>query len=369
MKELLTFDDVLIEPKFSHVESRKDVNLSISTSDKVFSDIGCKFPIISANMDTITDSEMSKAMLSHGAQACLHRFCSIENNIKMLEEATLHIDDDERHRPMVSIGLGKEELGRARALYYNNATQFVIDTAHGAQLSVVKQAKALREIIGNNGAIIVGNFATGDSVKDFFHHFGGNNIEGFKVGIGPGSVCTTRIKTGVGYPQLSAILDVANFLKHRGIPVIADGGMKTPGDIAKALGAGASLVMLGGMLAGTDETPGEIVKKDTFYSNGKNIFYSNGTGEVKKFKKYRGSASKESYSIQGKDASWRTAEGESITIPYKGPVKDVLQDIEGGLRSAFSYVGAQNMKEFHKNVTFVRISNATRIENGAHAAK
>ena len=351
MKEMFTFEDVLIVPKFSSISSRKDVDLSFNGSGYPYMSL----PIISANMDTITDVSMAKAMILNGAQACLHRFCTIDESVKMFRSSRLQ-ETGLTRIPMVSIGLGNSELDRACALFGASAHTFIIDVAHGAQLSVVNQVKALRECIGSNGSIIVGNFATGESIKTFLEYVG-NSVDGFKVGIGPGSACTTRIKTGVGYPQLSAIIDVVNTIKHTGIPVIADGGMKTSGDISKALGAGASMVMLGGMLAGTDETPGEVVERGV---------HLNPSGV---FKKYRGSASKESYEVQGKEAKHRTSEGESFYVPYKGPVKDVLQEIEGGLRSAFTYVGASNLKEFHSKVEFVRISNATRSENQAHGAK
>lgn len=384
MKELLTFDDVLIVPKFSTVESRKDVDLSVTTSKKVFKDIGANFPVISSNMDTITGPEMARAMLKYGGQACLHRFCSIEENVKMFTESEVPVfdgDDEYQYRPMVSIGLGKEELDRAHALYGNCATQFIVDVANGASMAVVRQVKALREIIKGNGAIIVGNFATGDSLDDFLELAG--PVEGIKVGIGGGSLCTTRVKTGIGYPQLSAIIDVVSWVRKE-IPVIADGGMKTPGDIAKALGAGASMVMIGGMLSGTEESAGEtyyvnssgkFVKPEDFlmkenYPDGTFRFIRDEYSEsFPKVKKYRGSASKESYEVQGKEASWRTAEGESTFVPYKGPVKNVLQDIEGGLRSSFSYVGAKNLEEFHKNVEFVRVSHSGYIEGTPHGKR
>jgi len=384
MREAFTFDDVLIVPKFSDVSSRKDVDLGVSTSKKVFKGISVGFPVISANMDTITGSNMAKAMLNYGGQACLHRFCTIEENVKMLNESETPIEpgDDEYYmRPMVSIGLGKSELDRAYALYGNNATSFIIDVANGAQQAVVDQAKALHEMLKGYGSVIVGNFANADSVKDFLDRTG-NIIDGIKVGIGPGSACTTRIKTGVGYPQLSAVLEISRLLKNTEIAVIADGGMRTPGDIAKALGAGAHVVMLGGMLAGTEETPGEIILGNAWEplygvmeprgplerltSDGRYSWVERATEPLKR---YRGSASKESYEVQGKDASWRTAEGESFTVPYKGPVKGVLQDIEGGLRSAFTYVGARNLKEFHGKVEFVKVSVSTMAENGAHGKK
>lgn len=376
MKELFTFDNVLIVPKFSTISSRSEVDISTNPSALPYMNI----PIISANMDTITGHHMALEMQWNGAQACLHRFTSIEENVKMFKHSIIG-DQECRSVPLVSIGLGMDELERAEALISVGAYAFVIDVAHAAQMSVVKQADELRTLLGENGSITVGNFATADTVKAFLEHSGDGIVDVVKVGIGPGSACTTRIKTGVGYPQLSAIMEIARLLDKVGISVIADGGMKTPGDIAKALGAGADCVMLGGMLAGTDETPGEtmfvddcgkLVKREDFLAKKIHLDgtvtyiedeYSNSFPKVKK---YRGSASKESYEVQGKNASHRTAEGESFLVPYKGPVKNVLQDIEGGLRSAFSYVGARNLREFQSKVEFVRISDATLTENKAH---
>ncbi len=341
--EFLTFDDVLIKPLFSTIKSRKDVDL---TSKHLLGlNVGLRLPVFSANMDTVTGINMAKAMSTAGGMGVLHRFWSIEDNVKAFQET----------ESAVSVGLGGQELERAKALIDAGAQYFFIDVAHGATQEVADQLKAIKAI--KNVWVCVGNFASGESVAWFVHVCGKVRPDAFKIGVGPGSACTTRIKTGIGVPQLSAIIECA---KETSIPVIADGGMKTPGDIAKALGAGASAVMLGGMLAGTEETPGEMIMKATSHSAfGAPLTF----GE---FKKYRGSASKESYEAQGKDTAWRTAEGESFTVPYKGSVSDILQDIEGGLRSSFSYVGASNLKEFQEKVIFVSISAASIKENGAH---
>jgi len=356
MKELLTFDDVLIKPRFSKIKSRKDVDLKTHIRG-----LDISLPIISANMDTVTGPEMTHAMLDYGAQACIHRFNSIAETVAAFMRTNVMRDG-----AMVSIGLGTAELERAEALFKAGAHTFVVDVAHGAQLSVAEQVLELRKIVGPYSNVIVGNFATGESVRDFLEYTG-NTVDGIKVGIGPGSACTTRIKTGVGVPQLAAIMDVVGTLRNTEVVVIADGGLKKPGDIAKALGAGAHMVMVGGMLAGTDETPGkltdargaEIFKEDLpFFVNTKSAF-----------KKYRGSASQESYDVQGKNAAHRTAEGESFFVPYKGPVVEVLQDIEGGLRSSFCYVGARNLREFHARVEFVRITSPGYLEGTPHGKK
>lgn len=339
-----TFDDVLIEPRFSSVNSRSEVDLMVQVGN-----LGKFLPIMSSNMDTVTGTEMAVAMADLGALGCLHRFMTVEQNLESFVKV---------ERPCaVSFGLGDEELHRAVRLYQNGARLFVLDVAHAAQAQVVQQYGRLSQAC-MDAFIIVGNFAGVWSLDEFIQRLG-FAPHGVKVGIGPGSACTTRIKTGVGYPQLSAVQEIASYMKnnHPGSLVMADGGMKTSGDIAKALGAGADMVMLGGMLAGTTETPGQKISK------------GNLSGEWTDYKIYRGSASKDSYDAQGKNADFRTAEGEAFTVPFKGPVKGVIQDILGGLRSAFTYVGARNLQEFQELVNFVHISSATIGENEAHGKK
>lgn len=347
----LTFDDVLIEPKFSMVKSRKDVDLSVKVSGIVPYQT---LPIVSSPMDTVTGPEMCREMLHNGAQACLHRFWSIEENIKAFQEGSLY-QTGLLQIPWVSVGLGQLELERAEALVNAGARTMVIDVAHGASQQVVDQFVQLKQLFKDNVGIIVGNFATARTMKDFIEH-AQDVPDMFRVGIGGGSACTTRIKTGVGVPQLYSIMECSEV--H---DIIADGGVRNSGDVAKALAAGAKLVMLGGMLAGTDESPGEII-------TGRDFINTNPIpSDVNfKFKQYRGSASKESYQAQGKDESWRTAEGESLLVPYKGHVKDVLKDIEGGLRSSLSYVGAFNLAQFKGKAEFLQVSSNTIIESKAH---
>lgn len=374
-----TFDDVLLLPQFSTVKSRKDVSLTTKLGlDSLH------LPIISSNMTSVTGVAMSQAMLSNGGQSCLHRFQTIEENVKMLKDGILFKSSDEYYTPWVSIGLGEAELERAKALLYAGAHTFVIDVAHGASMSVVEQAKALRELVGEHKMIVVGNFATATSIKEFIKHVGNKTVDIIKVGIGGGSACTTRLVTGCGVPTFSSIVDCASV----GMPVIADGGMRNSGDVAKALGAGAHAVMLGKMLAGSDESPSDYIRK-VLNSNGlecshdlKNLsdeqllndvtalnhFIKNGLTAIKvnKYKCYKGSASKSSYEDQGKEASHRTPEGASFQIPYTGPVKDTLQQIEAGIRSSMSYVGAHTLDEFRKQAKFIQISNAGIIEGGPH---
>lgn len=354
--QLFTFDDVLIAPGFSDIKSRKEVDLTT-----YFGNARLSLPVISANMDTVTGEAMANAMANAGGIGCLHRFGSIDDNVRMFKSCMW----PNGYGPATSVGLGEYELERAVALADAGATNVVIDVAHGAQLSVVEQAQAIYQALGDRVCITVGNFATGQSIKDFNHHLGAPIVRYYKVGVGPGSACTTRIKTGIGVPQLSAIMDCA----ATGVQVIADGGLKTPGDIAKALGAGAELVMIGGMLSGTTETPGDVIEQGAEYNWDVHDTHRDTALKVKDgklFKKYRGSASKESYEAQGKDSSWRTAEGEAFLVPCKGPAANVLQDIEGGLRSSMTYVGARNLHEFKRKCMFNLITTNSTKENGAH---
>ena len=333
MAQLITFDDVLISPCFSTVGSRSKVDLT-SLLGKDFS---LKLPVMSSNMDTVTDHRMAHLMRKNGGAGILHRFYSIEENVAEFKKCEFAV---------VSVGVGDQEFERARALFDAGAKHFCVDVAHAAQMVVVEQTRRLREAFGSNAHLLVGTFANSRSINDWLHH--GGEADSIHVGVGPGSACSTRIKTGVGVPQLSALLDCARSRK----PIVSNGGCRTPGDIAKALAAGASAVILGGMLAATDEAPGEVVET----AHGK-------------FKKYRGSASLESYAVQNKLADYRTAEGESMLLPYKGSAERVLLDIEGGLRSSFTYVGAQNLDEFQRRAELVEISANSMVENGPHGKK
>lgn len=314
-----TFNDYLIKPKFSVVKSRKDVDLSTKLNDK----FTLKFPVMSANMKSITEIKMANAMHNSGGIGVLHRFCSDEQNVDMFKKSP--------KETFVSIGIREEDRARARHLLESGAKMFCIDVAHGAQQAVVDQYTWLRKRTGDDAIIMVGNFATSESIEEFSHRVKCKQPDLFKIGIGPGSACETRVKTGVGVPQLSAIQDCSKMFK-----IVADGGLKTPGDIAKALGAGAVAVMVGGMLAGTEET------------------------SLKGY--YAGSAYLEK-------PTYKASEGAKFEVPHRGSVEDVLNDIAGGLRSAFSYVGASNLKEFQQSVEFIKVSNSTILENTSHFAK
>jgi len=313
-----------------------------------------KLGVISSNMDTVTGPAMASAMYSMGAISALHRFQSIEQNTKQFLESS-----NPNHKPIVSLGLGKKELERAEALYSVGANVFLIDVAHGANIEVVKQVISLRELLHPSAQLIVGNFATAKSIEEFEEH-AAYLVQAYKIGIGGGGACSTRVVTGCGWPTFSSIRDCSRV----SVPIIADGGVRNSGDFAKCFAAGASAVMLGGLLAGTDESPGSIVyAKDYAWT------FKPEPGNKFAFKNYRGSASAESYEAQGKVASHRSAEGEAFLVPYVGPVEKVIQQLDGGLRSAMSYVGARTLKEFKENAEFVETSRSGSEESRPHGKR
>jgi len=352
INESLTYADVLLVPQFSTIRSRKDVDVS-----QEFCGQKLKLAVISSNMDTVTGVEMANAMTNYGAQSALHRFCSIEDNVKMFKDCT--------NKPMVSIGVGKNELDRAKALYDAGAECIIIDVAHGAAIHVVEQYDKLREIVGYNASVVVGNFDNAASIYAFNQHSKAKfEPDAFKVSIGPGSMCTTRIVTGCGGGSITALQSCAT----TGFPIIADGGITSSGDFAKALAAGATVVMIGKMFAGTKESlsVSNHIKELQIQYPDKN--FNNVDFWGSKFK-YRGSASMDSYVVQDKVAEHRAPEGEATLVPYVGPVKNVLQKLEGGLRSSLSYVGARNLDEFRSKAMFVRVTNNTAKESTAHGVK
>lgn len=333
MKKTLTFEDVLITPQFSKITSRAECDPTTK-----FAGLTLGLPIISANMDTITEEGMASAMHYNQGLGILHRFCSIDRNIEMFKGSP--------STSFISVGISPQEKDRVDCLYKEGARNFCIDVAHAASMSTVEMYRWM-DTTYSDIRIMVGNFATLSSITDFLHNVPSNPVA-IKVGIGGGSMCTTREVTGIGVPQLSALMEIYPALSSWKIPVISDGGHKRISDICKAL-IYSDAVMLGGMLSGTYETPGEIeMINDVPY------------------KKYRGSASKESYEVQGKVASHRTAEGESTLVKSKGSVTDVLQGIKAGIQSSMSYVNAKDLQEFRRNAKLIEISVASYREGQPH---
>lgn len=333
----LTFEDVLIVPAQSEIRSRRDPDLSTQLTKKH----KIKIPFISANMDTVTESAMAIAMAKMGGVGILHRFMNIDNQLK---EVKLIQD---QNVPLIAASIGVNEEGRERAHSLVNAgvNIITIDIAHGHSQSMMETIDWLRKTFKDKIDIIAGNVATPEATKDLINA----GADAIKVGIGPGSMCTTRIITGCGVPQLTAIAWCAEVAKSFGIPIIADGGVKVSGDVVKALAAGAQTVMLGSLLSGTLETPGPI-------HYGK--------------KQYRGMASRAA------QTSWRgglpegmAPEGESTQVPIKGHLSDVIHELCGGLRSGMSYVNAQAVSEIAQKARFIEMSPMGFKESGAHGVR
>jgi len=334
----LTFDDVILVPSYNGIHSRSLVTTSVKLAGKRTFDI----PVVSSNMDTVTGLEMARFMAAHGGLALLHRFMTVDENVTMFRAA-----NDPKHVG-ISIGIGTDGLKRAEALVGAGAEIICVDVAHGHSKEVNRTVRALRELYHDNVLIIAGNVAT-YAGADYLAAAGADVI---KVGIGSGSVCTTRIKAGFGVPQLTAIIDCARIDRS----IIADGGVRTPGDAVKALAAGADLVMLGGMLAGTDESPGEVTKRTDL------------SGNDHCHKRFRGMASREAQEdYMGQMSEWKTAEGVAIEIPCKGPAHAVIQDIMGGIRSGMTYCGASEIRELKRKAQFMEITSAGRVEGTPHA--
>jgi GMP reductase len=331
----LDFKDVLIRPKRSTLTSRSDVDIS---REFVFHHSRRKYhgiPIIGANMDTIGTVEMARALGKHGLSVALHKHYS-ENELVAFFQS-LQPSGLVSSSAFYSMGIGKADYEKFTAVMARaESVEYVcIDVANGYNESFVHFVKKVRANFPHL-TIMAGNVVTGDMTEELI--LAGADI--VKVGIGPGSVCTTRKMTGVGYPQLSAVIECADAAHGLGGQICADGGCSVPGDLAKAFGGGADFIMLGGMLAGHDESAGEVIERDG-----------------KKFKQFYGMSSRTAMEKHaGGVARYRASEGKEVLIEYRGAVADTLQDILGGVRSACTYVGAHKLKELTKRTTFIRVT-------------
>lgn len=346
----LDFKDVLIRPKRSEAKSRKDVSLNRHyTFRNGTSWIG--IPIIAANMDGVGTFAMSSALIKDDLLTCLVKSYSLDDYLKDEWAWT-------RDHSIVSTGISDADQAKTQKIIdtLGSGINFVcIDVANGYSEHFVKFVRSFRAK-NPHLTIIAGNVVTADMTQELI--LAGADI--VKVGIGPGSVCTTRIKTGVGYPQLSAIIECADAAHGLGGHIIADGGCTCPGDVAKAFAAGADFVMLGGMLAGHDEGGGDVIKR-VFKTNEYDVD-SDGNViralyEEKKFVQFYGMSSETAMTKHsGGVAPYRSSEGRTVEIPYRGPVSETVKDILGGLRSTCTYVGASSLKQLSKCTTFVRVS-------------
>jgi|TARA_B110000285_G_scaffold114378_1_gene129726 IMP dehydrogenase len=390
MKKYLTYDDVNIVPKYSEVNSRGDVKLHTRFTKNTELTI----PIVASPMDTVTELDMAVEMMERGGVGILHRFNTIEEQSKMMKSLHRKWDDffkigdgrersadndyddwykklngrrptesdyedlkdygiftddmakDDRmwrRKPLcAAVGATGDYLERAEELVKNGCNVILIDVAHGHHSNVGEAIEKIKSKI-SNVEIIAGNIATGDGARFLCR----KGADGIRVGIGNGSLCETRIRTGVGLPQVSVLLDVCSVADEYNVPIIADGGIRNVGDVAKGIGCGADSIMVGSLLSGTKESPGSIEKQGQWPNE-------------KLFKKYRGSASRDS---KGND---KNVEGNHKVIPYKGKVNRILSDITDGLRSSCSYVGAIDIDEYHSKVEFVEVTNAGQVEARPH---
>ena len=359
-KKGLTFDDVLLIPAESHVLPN-EVNLST----RLAKNIKLNIPLISAGMDTVTEGPMAIAMALQGGLGVVHKNMSIQAqagevaNVKSVvvpaNATKAAVDDQNRLLCAAAVGVTSDTFERAEALLKAGADAIVIDTAHGHSAGVLRKIKEIRDHFPDV-TLIAGNVATGEATKALYDA----GVDVVKVGIGPGSICTTRVVAGVGVPQITAIYDAASVAREYHKPIIADGGIKYSGDVVKALAAGGNAVMLGSMLSGTTEAPGEV-----FEDNGKKYKAYRGMGSVGAMAQAHGSSDRY---FQGgvNEANKLVPEGIEARVEYKGDVSDIVFQIDGGLRSGMGYVGAPDIPTLIEKSQFVQITNAGLRESHPH---
>ena len=344
IKESLTFDDVTLIPQYSSVLPFETI-----TTAKISNKLSLKIPILSSAMDTVTESKMSIALAKAGGIGVIHRNMNIKNQI-------FEIKKIKKHGCIVgaAVGTSTQEYERAKQILKQDIDLIVIDTAHGHTKKVREIIKKIMKIKPKKTSICAGNIATAEAAK-FLINLG---VDIVKVGIGPGSICTTRLIAGIGVPQLSAIMNVKKGIGKSKATIIADGGIKFSGDIAKALAAGADAVMIGSLFAGTDESPGKLIKR-----NG--VLFKNFRGMGSLGAMNRGSADRY-FQKKQKDTSKYVAEGVEGFVKYKGPVDKILFQLVGGLKSSMGYLGSPKVTDLRKKPKFYRITKAGFYESMVH---
>jgi IMP dehydrogenase len=339
----ITFDDVLLLPRFTNFK-REEVDLSTTLHPK----LSLKLPILSSPMDTVTEIDMAIAMAEAGGMGVIHRNLNVDTQAGMVKQVK------RKHMVAAAIGAGSDMQERVKALVDAGVDMIVVDSGHGHSQFIMECVKHIKKQYKGKVIVMAGNVATYEGAKDLIK--AGADI--LRVGVGPGSICTTRVVTGMGVPQVTACLEAARACKGTKVTFVADGGIRQMGDMAKALATGASAVMLGSMLAGYTQSPGDEV-----------------TVEGKTYKKYRGMGSigamqkggAERYGQSAKtERSKLVAEGVEGLVPFKGDVHDFLYQATGALRSSFYYLGCTTMKDFHKNARFTRITAAGMKESHPH---
>lgn len=336
----LAFDDVLLVPRRSGIRSRQDVSLRTQLSRRVTLGL----PVVAANMDTVCEAPMAIAVARVGGIGMVHRFLPIDSQAEMVAQVK-----GQGLQVGAAVGTSEDSIERAKALVNAGADALVLDIAHGHAEHAIAAVGAVREAVPGVD-IIAGNVATGDGARDLAEA----GADAVKVGVGPGSVCTTRLVAGVGVPQLTAVIECARACAEYDVPVIADGGIRYPGDVAKAIAGGAESVMLGGMLAGTPESPGVAVTRDG-----------------RKVKVFRGMASAPAAEARAhaEDDEFvpTVPEGVETVVPLRDPASEIVRNLVGGLRSGMSYSDAATIAQMHANATFVRITTAGLHESHPHA--
>ena len=354
----LTFDDVLLVPQRSRIRSRRD----ISVATRLTRSLPLDLPIVAANMDTVCETEMAVAMARLGGVGVIHRFLGVSVQADMVADVRSQIDGldlpDGRSRPLVgaAVGTDHDATDRSKALVDAGVDVLVLDIAHGHADHALDTVAEIKDRVGSVG-VIAGNVATRTGAEDLV----AAGADAIKVGVGPGGVCTTRLVAGVGVPQLTAVADCAGLVDADGVsvPVIADGGIRTSGDIAKALAAGASTVMIGSLFAGTKESPGDVEQSPR--------------GLVKRvrgmasFEAIEARAARAGEDVDAEYFEQRAPEGVEGTVPYRGEVAKVVAHLMAGVRSGMSYSDAATIPELWDKAQFIQVTNAGVAENHPHA--
>ena len=340
IREVLSYDDILLVPKFSDIISRSEVNIT----SRLDSNLVFNLPIIASPMDTVSEAPMCIAMADAGGFGIIHRYNSIEEQVEQVKEIINYFPAIHAPAPAAAVGITGDFLERAQALKEGGVRILCLDVAHGHHSLMVAALQNLKRIFEDKLHLMAGNVATRKAFEDLARA----GADSIRVGIGGGSICSTRLQTGHGIPTFQSILDCFGADIKRDVKIIADGGLRTSGDMVKALAAGADFVMAGSMLAGTDHSPGQI--------------YTNIHGD--QVKTYRGMASAEA------QTEWRgkigSKEGISTFIPYKGSVHPLLEEFKRGIRSGLSYSGCRTILELQAGATFVKQTNAGQRESQTH---
>jgi len=346
IKEALTFDDVLLVPRYSSVLP-SETNLNINLGGN----LDLKIPFLSSAMDTVTESSMAIAIAQKGGLGIIHRNLPIHKQCKEIKKV--------KSKNLITgaaIGTASEDLIRVKSILDAGVDLIVIDTAHGHSEKVIKILRKIKKI-SSKTPICVGNIASGEAALKLYNE--GADI--LKVGIGPGSICTTRLIAGIGVPQITAVMEVKKTMKNKKIKIISDGGIKFSGDLVKGLAAGADAIMMGSIFAGTDESPGKKFKY-------KNKFYKSYRGMGSIGAMSAGSSNRYSQ-IHHKDKSKFVAEGVEARVSHKGPVDEILYQLQGGLRSSMGYIGAKMIADIQRKARFVKITKAGFYESMVHSVE